>query len=61
LNGSDEQLMENVMAVLEHLNRLGGRQPDQQGQGQQQQQQVSKYIQRVYLSTRAHPGIQIIC
>jgi hypothetical protein len=53
--------MENVMAVLEHLNRLGGRQPDQQGQGQQQQQQVSKYIQRVYLSTRAHPGIQIIC
>lgn len=48
LAGDNEKLIENVEAVLEHLKRLGGSAAG-----------GSRYIERLYLSTRAHPGIQI--
>lgn len=48
LSGENSQLIENFEAVIDHLKRLGG--PVSSN---------SKYIERIYLSTRGHPGIQI--
>lgn len=50
LAGEDVTLIENVEAVLEHLKRLGASAGGVVN---------PKYIERVYLSTRGHPGIQI--
>ena len=45
LQGANEELTNNLKAVLDHLLTLGGGK--------------KRYIERLYLSTRGHPGIRI--